>query len=147
MSQNEVMDILELIEKLHEENCSCVISCKEKMLCFGQRGIKDLFQLYNNCPGKFVGEKIADKVVGKGAAALMELIGFNEVYADVISRPALELLGLEGVKVGYGQLCDNIVNRAGDGICPVETICMEFKTASECLPGITRFIERMNKNN
>ena len=141
------MNISELIGKLHSENCSCVISCKGEMLCFNQRGIKDLFQLYNDCPEKFRGEKIADKVVGKGAAALMILIGFSEVYADVLSKPALELFKSGGMKVDFGILSDNIINRAGDDICPVEKICMESKTATDCLPGIKQFVERMHKNN
>ena len=35
------------------------------------------------------GAAIADKVIGKGAAALMVLGGFKTVYADIISTPAL----------------------------------------------------------
>lgn len=69
------------------------------------------------------GAFIADKVVGKGAAALMVLGGVEGLFADVVSRPALELLAGAGIAVEYTVVVPNIVNRAGTGTCPVEQLC------------------------
>ncbi|MDE6685296.1 MAG: DUF1893 domain-containing protein, partial [Duncaniella sp.] len=66
-----------------------------------------------------------------------------EVYADVISHPATELLAKSGVSVTYGKCVDYIINRAGTGMCPVETLCRECATAEECLPLIERFVTEM----
>lgn len=49
------------------------------------------------------GAAIADKVIGKGAAALMVLGGFKTVYADIISTPALALLCEAGIETTFAQ--------------------------------------------
>ncbi|MDE6681443.1 MAG: DUF1893 domain-containing protein [Muribaculaceae bacterium] len=136
----------ELTDILHAEGCSCVICKDGKISLFRQRGVKDLLHLLKSTPDELHGAVIADKVVGKGAAALMILGGVVSVYADVISRPALELLNSTGIPVSYGVVVPNIINRAGTGICPVETLCMECNSAAECLPLIENFINKQNNN-
>ena len=74
----------------------------------------------------------------------MILGGVKAVYADVISRPALELLSTADVSVDYGECVCNIINRAGTGICPVETLCLDSRSSEECLPLIEKFISQMN---
>ena len=86
---------------------------------------------------------MADKVVGKGAAALMVLGRVRRVYADVLSEPAYGLLFQTGISVSYGRLVSAIRNRAGNGWCPVETLCRDKETAEECLPLIAGFVERL----
>ncbi|MDE6528439.1 MAG: DUF1893 domain-containing protein, partial [Muribaculaceae bacterium] len=83
-----------------------------------------------------------DKVVGKGAAALMVLGGVKTVYAAVISRAALQLLTDAGVDVSYSHLVSSIINRAGTGPCPVENLCRECLTPQECLPLIASFLKQ-----
>lgn len=112
---------------------------------YSQRGVADLYRLLNHDPAKLKGASVADKVIGKGAAALMALGGVKEVWAGVVSRPALELLGQAGIPVSYGKLTEGIVNRAGTGPCPVESLCSAASTPEECLPLITEFIERNKK--
>lgn len=134
-------DILrKLMEILHEKDCSCVIYKDKDLSLHYQRGIRDLFAVLNSNPEKLSGALIADKVVGKGAAALMLLGKVMAVYADVISSPALNLLDAGGCEVFYDTLVPNIINRDGTGVCPVESLCLECKTAEACLPPITRFI-------
>lgn len=63
----------ELIEILHDKGCSCVVdNGKRRVECYG-RGVKDLFDLLNADAPVLRGAAVADKVVGKGAAALMIL--------------------------------------------------------------------------
>lgn len=129
----------QLIEILHSGNHSLVVA-NGKIATFDGRGVSDLFALLNAASEFIKGADIADKVVGKGAAALMILGEIHAVYADVISEPALELFTKTAVKVSYNTVVPNIINRKGDGICPVETLCMHCRTADECLPLITEFI-------
>ena len=82
------------------------------MRIFRERGVADLFRLLREEPQLLRGAFIADKVVGKGAAALM-----------VVSRPALELLAGAGIAVEYTVVVPGIMNRAGTGTCPVEQLC------------------------
>lgn len=128
-----------LIEILHSGHHSLVVDNGEIHI-YGGRGVSDLFNLYNNNPEILEGANIADKVVGKGAAALMVAGKVSHVHADVISVPALALFRTSPVIVKYDKLVENIINRQGTGICPVETLCMECRTADECLPKIENFI-------
>ena len=74
----------------------------------------------------------------------MILSGVSEVYAEVVSRPALDLLTAEGIAVQYDVCVPAIINRAGTGICPVETLCRDCLTARDCLPLIENFINQLN---
>jgi len=102
----------------------------------------DLLQLLENSPETLRGSFIADKVIGKGAAALMALGSVSGVYADVISRAALSLLEESGIAAEYATLTDNIINRSGSGICPVEALCSSLSTPAECLEPIRNFVNR-----
>lgn len=128
---------------LHTTNCSCVIANGDKIKSFHQRGIKDLYELLNSNRSLLEGATIADKVIGKGAAALMIAGGVTMVYADVISEPAMELFKQHSIKVEYDKKVANIINRRGDGICPVEERCAECKTIEECLVKIEEFVKSM----
>ena len=134
-----------LIGRLVAENCSCVISNGNEIYVGRERGVADLFRLLKENPGLLAGAFVADKVVGKGAAAIMVSGGVAEVHALVISRPALELVQRSGVTVSYGELVGNIINRNRTGICPVEALCADCHTAAECLPLIEDFISRQKR--
>lgn len=133
------------IERLHSEGCSCVITDGEQFHLFHQRGVKDLYEILISRPELLHNSFIADKVVGKGAAALMILGGIEALFADTISKSALELLEKYDIEVEYGQKVPHIINRAGTGVCPVEMLCRECQTAEECLPLIKNFIENLTK--
>lgn len=131
----------DLIRLLHDQDCSCVLR-NGNIHTYGQHGVADLYDLLLRHPHLLRGAEIADKVVGKGAAALMVLGQVKEVYADVISEPACELFRNAGIPVTYALRVPAIRNRAGDGWCPVETLCRDKATAEECLPMIRGFMER-----
>ena len=134
-------NIEDIVEILHAEKCSCVIYNNDVVRLYWQRGVKDLLTILEKEPSMLHGAMIADKVIGKGAAALMILGGVESIYADVISKPALELLSTVKLSVRYAESVPNIINRSGTGICPVENLCMNCKTALDCLPLIKQFIE------
>ena len=128
---------------LHTSACSCVISNGDTITEFHQRGIKDLYDILHNNQPLLNGASIADKVIGKGAAALMIAGGVKEVHADVISEVAMELFDRYDISVSYDKKVAHIINRRGDGICPVEKRCTECNTIEECLKEIDDFVESM----
>ena len=133
----------ELINLLHSGGYSCVIVNGEVRRTFTQRGVADLYDLLNLEHDFLQGASIADKVVGKGAAALMILGGIKELYTDIISSKALELFRQSDVKVGFKQEVPFIWNRDRTGWCPVETMCSDVETAEAILPLIHDFIGKM----
>lgn len=133
------------VERLQAEGCSCVVRNGGTMRSFHQRGVSDLWRLLHEEPELLRGAFVADKVVGKGAAALMAVGGVRGLYACTVSRPALDLLAAAGIPVEYETAVEHIINRAGTGICPVEQLCADARTPEECLPRIGEFIRRMKE--
>lgn len=133
----------ELINLLHSGGYSCVIANKGIRRTFTQRGVADLYDLLTLEPDFLQGASIADKVVGKGAAALMILGGIKELYTDIVSSKALELFRQSAVKVDFKQEVPFIWNRDHTGWCPVETMCSEVETAEAILPLIHDFIGKI----
>lgn len=137
-------------EMLHEGKHSLVLMTKEgETFAFDGPGIRDLLQLLNGAPDFLDGAKVADKVVGKAAAALMILGGVKAVFADTISLPALELFASAApdVEVTYNIKVEYIVNRTQTGWCPMEMATKEAKTPGECLVNIKAKLEELRKNN
>lgn len=132
----------ELTGCLLNEQCSCVIRQGQETRIFRERGVKDLFRLLKEEPGFLQGALIVDKVVGKAAASLMILGGIKEVFAEVISRPALDLFQTAGVKAGYRLEVPHIINRTHTDWCPLEIRCFGLRTAEECLEQIEDFLNR-----
>ena len=136
-----------LINLLHTGGYSCTIANGGKIRTFTQRGVADIYDLLTQEPEFLKGASIADKVVGKGAAALMILGGIKELYTDIISTKALELLQKSDIKVSFTEKVPFIRNRNHTGGCPVETMCSEVESAEEILPLIGDFLERIRSKN
>ncbi len=137
------IDKQDIIKRLKQENCSCIIVKDNVAHCFYQRGIRDLYALLNDGSDLMKGAFVADKVVGKGAAALMILGGVSAIHAEVISTEALKLIRNSGIICTFAAEVVHIINRAGTGICPVEQRCLACATAEECLPQIKSFIDKL----
>lgn len=105
--------------KLQEGEYTCVVCKGESLYTSTHRGVKPLMEWIEQCVD-FVGYSAADKVVGKATAFLYVKLGVKEVYARVISQPALEVLCANQILAEYDTLVDNIINRKGDGFCPFE---------------------------
>lgn len=136
----------ELVELLDRENLSCVIRKGGEIHTFKQRGVKDLYEIYTHTPDLLNDSEIADKVVGKGAAAIMVLGKVAMLHATVISQEAYNLLEQAGIKVEYETLAPYIINKAGDGRCPLETKLKDCKTAEECWSLIEEFVKNISIN-
>ena len=133
----------ELVELLNALQCSCIVANEHTILTLHERGVKDLHRLLHDKLQPLKGAFVADKVVGKGAAALMIAGGVKWIYAKVISEVALSLFSNSNVEVEYKKKVPNIINRSGTDICPVEKLCATFSSAEECLPAIDKFINSM----
>lgn len=115
-------------------------SATGELVQFHNRGVRDLFTLVTEHPDFLNGGKLADRVIGRGAALLLLKGMVSEVFAYVISEPALQLLLKNNVKVTYDTLQAHIINRKGDGICPVELLTSATDDPDEALSLISNFI-------
>jgi hypothetical protein len=132
--------------KLSEGNYSCVICNRNETRTFSKQSVIDLFNVYREEPSFMEDAFVADKIVGKAAAALMLLGGVKYVYASVISEPALALFGNSGVEVEYDEKVLFIENINKTGWCPMETACYDAKTPEEIYPVIKNFVLKQNNS-
>nr|WP_316615437.1 DUF1893 domain-containing protein [uncultured Ruminococcus sp.] len=83
------------------------------------RGISPMIRLIEE--GRDLhGYAVADIIVGKAAAMLFIKAGIREVYGEVMSRAGYDCLQQHDIPCAYGKLTEKIINRKGDGICPME---------------------------
>ena len=127
---------------LNTGNFTCVV-------CFGEicyrstvRGVKPLLEWLDNGPS-LKNFCAADRVVGRAAAFLYCLLGVSEVYAQVMSRPAADVLNAHGIHVEAGLFTDGIINRKGTGPCPFESAVLHIQDPSEALKTIRHKIATM----
>ncbi len=121
---------------------SCVICNDTDVYTSKLRGVKPLVK-YLSDGFNFRGFSAADKVVGKATAFLYIKLGVKELYASVISRPALYRLEKERVSVEYDVLVDNIINRKGDGICPFEEAVLDIDGVDDAFMTITKLMVKL----
>ena len=112
---------------------------------FDGRGVKDLLRLLGEEPQVLDGARVADKVVGKAAAALMVLGKVASVYAHTISTPAVALLRGNGVGVEFSEEVHHIINRDGTGWCPMEKACRDLQSPQEMFRAIKETMAELAK--
>ena len=130
----------ELINILHSEGLTLVVKSADGAIHrFTQRGVKDLLTLATERPQVLHDALIADKAVGKAAAACMVAGGVRRVHADVMSEPALALLQAHGVQTGYSTLVHHIINRDGTDWCPMEKLSRDIDNPADIITAISSF--------
>ena len=122
---------------------TCVLVKDSDVLTSTHRGVRPLVDwLHSDLSVR--GYSAADKVVGRATAFLYVLLGVSELYAAVVSQPALDVLELHGISVEYGKCVDNIINRSGDGICPFENAVMNITDPDHAHTAIIQKMRSMN---
>lgn len=84
------------------------------------RGVFSLLDLIEKKEYNLNDFSAADKVIGRGAALLYAKMKIREVHGSVMSEKAKEIFELYSVPFSYDTLVPCIINRNGDGMCPVE---------------------------
>lgn len=121
---------------------TCVVCRAECTFTATERGVKPLLS-WLDAGIDLTGFSAADRVVGRATAFLYCLLGVKEVYANVMSRPAMAVLDTHGITASAGQLVDGIINRKGTGPCPFEAAVMEITDTQEALAAIRNKMAQM----
>lgn len=97
-----------------------------------ERGVRPLLALID--AGIDVrGCTAADSIVGRAAALLYVYLGVAAVTADVMSVGARGLLSAHGIATAARTVADHIINRRGDGPCPMEAATAGITDPAEAL--------------
>lgn len=131
------------LELLSGGGFTCVLYNGERMYTDTKRGVAPLLQLLES-KESLSGFCAADKVVGAGAAYLYVLLDVCEVYAFVISEKAKDILLSHGISVHQKETAAHIINRKGDGVCPIELAVADATDAKDALIRIKKRLGELN---
>lgn len=139
------MNNLEKAKKLlKSSDYTCVICSNAETLISHKRGVAPLIEWLDE--RKNLKEySAADKVVGNGAAFLYVLLEVKEIYANVISKSALETLNRHHITTTYHTLVEAIRNRDNTGFCPIETAVAGISSPDKAFTAIRSKLDEMKK--
>ena len=103
----------------------------ERIFTSRERGVKALVHLIDTDPVLLRGATIADKVVGRAAAALMLRSGVSRLHSRVITSSAIAMLAQHGTTVDFDTETDMIAN--------LDTLCAPLSDPAEMEAAIRRF--------
>lgn len=143
MMEQAVASALQL---LREGQAACVVLRDGEIVrAETGRGVAPMIRLYED--GALQGAYVVDKIVGKAAAMLMTLGGVSGCYALTVSRAALDWFSGHDIPVEYEVCAEYIVNRTGDGMCPMEQTVKELTDPSDALTALKQKIAELRKRN
>ena len=123
----------EMLDMLNEQGLSLLVYNNDSLSIHANRGVRDLLELLSAEPERLRGAIVADKIIGKAAAALMATGGVQEVHTNVICTPARELLEQEGIKVFAREEVEKILNKDKTHMCPIDSQLEGIETVEECV--------------
>lgn len=123
----------EMLDMLNEQGLSLLVYNNDSLSIHANRGVRDLLELLSAEPERLRGAIVADKIIGKAAAALMATGGVQEVHTNIICTPARELLEQEGIKVFAREEVEKILNKDKTHMCPIDSQLEGIETVEECV--------------
>ena len=129
-------------EILIRNGYTCVLYSENAQYHATQRGVKPLVDFLESGID-FGGFVAADKTVGLGAAHLYVLLGVKSVWAKVMSQSAKALLQAHQIAVSCENEVPFIINRKGDGMCPVEAAVTGIADSKQALSVIIKTLENL----
>ena len=140
-----IRDLEKAKARLAADECTCVLCCGEQVYVSRERGVKPLLEQLE--AGAFPrGFSAVDRVVGRAAAFLYVLLGAREIYAEIMSEPARQVLAAHGIVYSYASLVPAIRNRTGDGFCPMESAVREIDDPEKALAAIRQKLAALSAN-
>lgn len=130
-------------EGLARENASIYAVGKGGPYVSMDRGIAPILRPLEQDPDFFRDAYVADKVIGRAAALLLVKGGIKGLYTKVISRSAIAVLA--GIELVYEQEVPRILNRTGDGFCPMETATQGIEDPEEAFRILQIKLKEMSK--
>ncbi len=108
-------------ETLYSKDASLVVFYENgEIKEYYQDRIKDIKEILKNDENALKNATVADKVIGKTAAALLAVAGVKEIYAKIISKLAIPILEENNIMYKFEEKVDYIINQDKTGMCPME---------------------------
>jgi hypothetical protein len=132
---------LELAKTILREQGKVLALVKDgHVLGTGERpGVADLLTLASQLGTQAEGAALADRVVGKAAAMVARSMGVSAIYGRLASEAARQACG-QDIPLEYEQIVPLILNRKGDGPCPLEKLVMTIDDPHQAVTALKSFL-------
>jgi len=108
-------------------------------------GIKPVIFKINEKKDYFKGLEVADKIIGKASAMLLVLSGVKKIEAIVLSKAGKAILDKYQIEYTYEELVEYIINRKGDGMCPMEICVKDIEDLEEAYIALNNKVKELGK--
>ena len=108
-----------------------------------ERGVLPLYLAVTTPKFNTEGASVADKVTGRGAALLCAFGGIKTLSTGIMSKSAAAILEDNGIEFKCEKMVDFILNRTGDGGCPVEALTKDIENPEKALKPIKGFLQKI----
>lgn len=123
---------------------TCVLCKSDITLTSTLSGIRPMVH-YLQRQTNLQGFSVADKIVGRAAAMLFVLAGVKAVYATVMSTSAVAILEQNGIPASYTTKTEQILNRKGTGICPMEQAVQNIQQPKAAYAAIQTTLQKLQQ--
>ena len=125
----------------HSEGASFVLVKDDAVLARGTRdGIGELLAAVESLGAALEGASMADKIVGKAVALVAVHAGLRAVYSPLASQAARRVLEARGIPLTTDRMVPLILNKRGDGACPMERLTMPLEDPREAVSALATFV-------
>ena len=100
---------------------TCVLCRGDAVLTSDSRGVAPIIDWLSEGVD-MTGFSVADRVTGRAVALLYAACGLVQAYSVLASEPAIAVCTAHGIGIKADQLVPQIMNRDGDGPCPMELV-------------------------
>ena len=136
----------EAVNMIERGEATCVVVKDNKIVDISSpKGIYYLIELYEK--GKLRDAFIADTIIGKAASMILSLGGAKGCYGQNMSTPAAEWLTAKGISFSFKNKCEFIMNRKGDGMCPMEETVKDLTDEKEALKALRNKVAELRTKN
>ena len=116
-----------------------------RMVTSEKKGIAPMMALLAEDMTVLQGACVADRVIGRAAALLMEKAGVAAAFGEVVSSHALKAFENNGISFTYGREVEYIVNRTKTGMCPMEQTVLGIADAEAAYTALKLKLAEMAK--
>lgn len=86
---------------------------------------------------------VVDRIMGRGAVMLAVLINAKTIKTPIMSASALALAKAHNLNLEAGEIVPYIVNREGNGQCPIESSVLDIEDVHEGYEAIKAAIAKL----
>ena len=132
------------VNMIKSRKATCVVVKSNKIIrSASPLGIKYILGLYdeNILEGAFV----ADTVIGKAAAMVFTQAKISGCFGETVSKPAIEWLSEHNIPFSYTNCAEYIINRKGDGMCPMEETVKDTDNSADAIVLLKNKVAELEK--